>query len=292
MSLILDALNKADRDRNKNSEQPSDNDSPSAPNVHHIPPKLKIGVIVASTCVVLLLASGAYYWGRSHSKSSEALIEAQAKPETAIKPVVKLAANEAQPPQVKRPPIAKASGSKNLSPKDQHAIDEQYARAAAVKNAPSAAQEHAQPREVAALYEKKTLQPQPAPTLSPSPAPPPAMTPTPSAAPTQQPTPQPTPPPTPEPKQKQQPTLADFTEIGSIRSLPWTIQEKIPSLTYSAHDFESMQKNSVVINGAERHRGDTIEKGLVLEMILPDGIILRYEGRVFKVPALNSWVNM
>lgn len=88
------------------------------------------------------------------------------------------------------------------------------------------------------------------------------------------------------------PMLQDFTQIGTIRSLPWTVQEKIPSLTYSQHNYKPNEEGDVELNGVTYKKGAQIAPNLKLETVVYDGILLRYGEDVFKLQALSSWVNM
>ncbi len=80
--------------------------------------------------------------------------------------------------------------------------------------------------------------------------------------------------------------------MAQIRDLPWSLQQKIPSISYSRHSYSESGQSSVVINGEQRRAGQQLANNLRLEEILADGVVLSFEGRRFKLPALSSWVNM
>ncbi len=50
--------------------------------------------------------------------------------------------------------------------------------------------------------------------------------------------------------------------------------------------------SSVVINGKELHVGGSAAAGVKVEAILPDSVVLSFDGRKFRLRALNSWVNL
>lgn len=86
-------------------------------------------------------------------------------------------------------------------------------------------------------------------------------------------------------------TLSDHPDITLIGELPYSVQKKIPTIMYTAHNYRAAPA-SVTLNNSQRRKGQTIADNVVLEEILENGIILRHESRRFKMMALNSWVNM
>ena len=80
--------------------------------------------------------------------------------------------------------------------------------------------------------------------------------------------------------------------IGTVRDLPWSAQEKIPTLMYTEHRYTNSPNDYVTINGERKTKGQKIANILTVDSILEDGVILHYENYQFKMPALNSWVNM
>ena len=95
----------------------------------------------------------------------------------------------------------------------------------------------------------------------------------------------------PEPQKRQTTTLADFPELGTIRDLPWNMQDQIPTLTYMEHNYTE-QNASIVINNSRYRNNSKISNELMVEKILEDGIILQFKDKRFKVRALSSWVNL
>lgn len=87
-------------------------------------------------------------------------------------------------------------------------------------------------------------------------------------------------------------TLDAYQTIPDLSELPASVQQKIPSLRYTRHNFSAEGPNSVVLNGRSHTARTTIAPELSLEEILPDGILLRYQDKKFKLRALNHWINM
>ena len=85
-------------------------------------------------------------------------------------------------------------------------------------------------------------------------------------------------------------SIDDYPELGGIRDLPWSTQDKIPSMTYAAHDYSSVNA-TVTINKSVFRQGSRVDENLYIEKILEDGIILKYGEYRFKMQALSSWVN-
>jgi general secretion pathway protein B len=64
--------------------------------------------------------------------------------------------------------------------------------------------------------------------------------------------------------------------------LPVAIQQQIPKLSILFHLYAANPRDRLVgINDRMLHEGDTVEPGLVLEQITPDGMILNYKGYRF-----------
>lgn len=77
-----------------------------------------------------------------------------------------------------------------------------------------------------------------------------------------------------------------------LDELSKALRDEIPTLMYSQHDYHaSGEESSVYINRERRREGDSIS-GVRVQQILPDSVILRYGDTVFRLRALNSWVNL
>ncbi|MDO3386475.1 general secretion pathway protein GspB [Gilvimarinus sp. SDUM040013] len=83
-----------------------------------------------------------------------------------------------------------------------------------------------------------------------------------------------------------------FEQIGGVRSLPLAVQNSVPTLMYAAHNYNPAGDSSVVINGRIWREGESVSQGITLEAVQADGIILRSGQHRFTLKALSSWVNM
>jgi general secretion pathway protein B len=86
-------------------------------------------------------------------------------------------------------------------------------------------------------------------------------------------------------------SISQFANLPDLHDLPSQILIKIPSLNYSEHNYNNVS-GSVKINGEIKHINDQLAPGLVIDKILEDGMILHLDNYSFKMRALNSWVNM
>lgn len=77
-----------------------------------------------------------------------------------------------------------------------------------------------------------------------------------------------------------------------ISELSWNIQQKIPSIDYSNHHYSEQNSQSFVeINQQQYRAGAQLGSGLKLLKIYPEFVLLTFQGTEFKLNALNSWVN-
>lgn len=97
-----------------------------------------------------------------------------------------------------------------------------------------------------------------------------------------------TPPPPPDPDVPLEETMAGHKKTPFLHELPVTVQDTIPTLMYAKHDF---QKRQVVINKTELRMGDATNGGVLVERVLADGVLLSFNGAQFKLASLSSWVN-
>lgn len=73
--------------------------------------------------------------------------------------------------------------------------------------------------------------------------------------------------------------------VPHFRSLPYDIQQSLPTITYSVHLYSAEPAHRMVkIDGRVRREGDTIKPGLVLKEITPTGAIFNFRDNVFHVP--------
>ena len=77
-----------------------------------------------------------------------------------------------------------------------------------------------------------------------------------------------------------------------INSLSQQAKDGIPTIFYERHEYSGTPGQSrVVLNGQSLAKGGKT-KGVRVEEILPDSVVLNYQGTSFRLRALNSWVNL
>lgn len=268
MSLILDALNKADGER-------SPEDTPSLNSNHDIKPKESppginlnivyalVGVLIFLVLIVIVLMVRG-----TSSPATNNLQPAPSANKAANTPA--LPAHQAQTPssqnstpnkpqgryvEIKEKLIAKqyeSSAQKPLSNSDTSTAK------STVANPPTVSS-----KKIASIYQKSKEEAQK-----------PKITATPK--------------PTPAPKL---PNLEDYPLLSYIGDLAYAKQKGIPTLMYTEHNY-SKNAASVVLNNVTRRAGQSIADHLTLEAIVEDGIVLKYKSLRFKVMAFNSWINM
>ncbi|MFU8764770.1 MAG: general secretion pathway protein GspB [Haliea sp.] len=69
-------------------------------------------------------------------------------------------------------------------------------------------------------------------------------------------------------------------------------KDAVPTLMYLQHDYRSTGGSSVTINSQQAGAGQTVGRGVRVEEILPDSVVLSHDGQQFRLRALNSWVNL
>lgn len=78
-----------------------------------------------------------------------------------------------------------------------------------------------------------------------------------------------------------------------ITELSQQVKDSIPTIYYSIHDYSSQKASSyAVLNGTRVTAGQSFGGKLSVEEILPDSIVLNMGGTQFRLKALNSWVNL
>ncbi len=92
----------------------------------------------------------------------------------------------------------------------------------------------------------------------------------------------------PEPPKTQQ---GKFAQLPYLYQLPESFQERIPTLMYQNHIF-SARASAVIINGSTYKKGDLIADQLRVEEITEEDLVLSYMDKPFKLAALSSWVKM
>lgn len=279
MSFILDALKRADQERR---QEPLTVTFDSGSELHQEEPFVRrnLGPIIAAGFVLaLVLALAGYFgvqaWRVPPSPTDQASVAITRSPAETPTPTPKASVsagsaaveplstkNEASAPETA---TSRAPASELPSPEPLAEIDNLYTSKEPTDNPNQAVEQlylepAPQPTPTHAQASNETLSPA---TSSTSRPPIPAGLPEPAPA-----------------------------AMDQIRDLPWSLQQKIPSISYSRHSYNESGQSIVVINGEQRRAGQQLANNLKLEEILADGVVLSFEGRRFKLPALSSWVNM
>jgi general secretion pathway protein A len=79
------------------------------------------------------------------------------------------------------------------------------------------------------------------------------------------------------------------SEIKPLTQMPAWVQNGVPNLQVEQHIYASNGQGWVNVNGRDRYQGDMITPELQLSEILPQKIILIYQGEKFSLPALTNW---
>lgn len=100
----------------------------------------------------------------------------------------------------------------------------------------------------------------------------------------------------PQPLQRATPVLdrkAQLEKLPLLSELSPQRQQAIPSIDFSLHVYSSDQDTGfVTLNGQRRRPGDQVAPGLRLEKIVDEFIVLSYKGSEFRLLSLNSWINL
>lgn len=80
-----------------------------------------------------------------------------------------------------------------------------------------------------------------------------------------------------------------YGQVKPLTQMSSRFQKELPSLHFSQHIYSSDGQGWVNVNGRDRYEGDSVAKGLILERILPQQVILSYQGKNFRLVALTHW---
>lgn len=94
------------------------------------------------------------------------------------------------------------------------------------------------------------------------------------------------------------PTMDDFTQeevpeldpadIPFLRQMPEAFRDGLPDMVVNVHLYSANEaENLVYINDRHIRKGDRIERGVKLEAIVQDGVVLNHGGTRFKLPRPN-----
>ncbi len=88
-------------------------------------------------------------------------------------------------------------------------------------------------------------------------------------------------------------TFASLTGVQDFNELPWNTKQQIPTISYQRHNFLAGGVSTVVINGQTLGVGNIASSSqLVVQEIFEDGVVLKRGNVIFKLRALNGWINM
>jgi general secretion pathway protein B len=80
-------------------------------------------------------------------------------------------------------------------------------------------------------------------------------------------------------------TAINAGEIPFLRALPDDLRRGLPEMVVNIHVYTADESQRLLyINNRQYRRGDTLEGGVVVEEIVPDGVVLQYHGLRFKLP--------
>ena len=281
MSLILDALNRAEQDRKNKEGVPNLNTLHQAADYAAVAaPKSKFGLWLSLViaCLLLAVASGWYFSGSGRAASSTTVlsISKRSTPEpstttavTQVAPVVEIVARpEPESSHVKSPDetvkvdqlyAAEEPAAAALDPTidelytadDEPVESESIVDSLVIQAAQPLTADRIEPRNVAIISRA-------------------AADSTVTVA----------------------RTYDSMTDVTAFNDLPWNLKQQIPTISYSRHNYAANNISSVVINGQTSGQGNLVSGDFVVQEILADGVVLRFKDKVFKLRALNGWVNM
>jgi general secretion pathway protein B len=88
-------------------------------------------------------------------------------------------------------------------------------------------------------------------------------------------------------------TYDSITNIPDFNSLPWNMRQRVPTISYARHNYLAGGVSSVVINNQTTGVGNIIGAGqFIVQEIYVDGVVLKHGDIVFKLRALTGWINM
>jgi hypothetical protein len=81
--------------------------------------------------------------------------------------------------------------------------------------------------------------------------------------------------------------------VPFLIDLSQQVKDSIPTVYYLRHDYSNNASlSTVVLNSKTLSVGGSPVPGMKIEEILPDSVVLNYQGTQFRLRALNSWVNL
>lgn len=86
-------------------------------------------------------------------------------------------------------------------------------------------------------------------------------------------------------------SIASLTDVIGFADIPWQTKMTIPSINYSQHNYRASGESTIVINGVVLRAGDQSEE-LLVEQIRRDGSVFVFRGTRFTLAALSGWINL
>ncbi|HET8708102.1 MAG TPA: general secretion pathway protein GspB [Pseudomonadales bacterium] len=82
----------------------------------------------------------------------------------------------------------------------------------------------------------------------------------------------------------------DDKSVPDINELPDTIKRGLPELSFSSHMYSSDPAfRKVIINGKQLRENQPLNVDIILKRITEDGVVLDYQGTLFKVNVVEQW---
>lgn len=79
--------------------------------------------------------------------------------------------------------------------------------------------------------------------------------------------------------------LLETDNTPLLQQMPLEMQRAIPPMAVTIHVYSPQDSQRILfINNREYHQGSLIEGGARVEVIVPDGVVLSYQGERFKLP--------
>ena len=288
MSLILDALNKSDRDAKDYGAAPGIDAHHARTHTNDKTKNILLAVIAGLIFVAIVLLAALVFKSPSQRASNEPMppehtAAVPASPPTGITPLPQQQEKTVSlngVPAINRRAI-ESPGANNASESTQ-AVAELYATEVEEEEIPIVQPKvksiSTQEDEALAkfLWEQTKLQEPPE---IPAQAEPQAQQPAAASAPTtaEQ-----------KPAEGVEHSIHHQTDTPFLHLLPVTLQNTIPTLMYADHQYS---EGYVIINKKKRFVGDEAAKGVTLEEMFEDGATFSFNGTRFKLGALSSWVN-
>jgi len=264
MSLILDALNRAEHERKNKNAVPDINTVHAlpvvAPSANANPKSRLFGVVVVCALLIMIVVVWLFYAGILSVKKTASVAES-----SALTPVVNADSVSAQLPTQSTMPVTTQSPSVPIE--NSPAVESLYAQQASSAPVVTA--------DVEQLYEPEEAAPVSESVVTP-------FATEEAAAPVVEPV----------VETKPQRHFADVNEID-FNDLAWNQRQQIPTISYARHNYFPNNVSTVMINGETLGEGNALAGGqLIVVEIFVDGVVLNFRGNKFKLRALSGWVNM